>query len=255
MKLEFQCFQCLNEKQVTSNNYQFEIRDDNIYLIECEKGHESIIFFELQKFEILFEMGIKAMLDGYFREAVSNFAASIERFYEFSIEVFISKLFNNEVNKYNTWITSHTEVYNASWKMISNQSERQLGAYVMLYLATYKEPPELIKPKKVEFRNKVIHKGYFPTEQETLEYAEYIFSYLHCKTSELNEKMKDNFSLIYDKKITDYISNEDVNGKYCVTWRNGMGLQTLCPFDEKNRLKFNDLLEERKTNGYELFKK
>lgn len=36
---------------------------------------------------MLFEIALNAIVDGYQREAVSSFAASIERFYEFAIRV------------------------------------------------------------------------------------------------------------------------------------------------------------------------
>ena len=39
------------------------------------------------KFELLFELGINALIDGYPREAVSSFASALERFYEFFCQV------------------------------------------------------------------------------------------------------------------------------------------------------------------------
>lgn len=254
MKLAFKCFQCQINKEVELKDYFFELRDDNTYLVKCEKGHESIVFFESHKFELLFEMGIYALLDGYFREAVSNFAASIERFYEFSIEVFVKRLVEGQTTKFNTWITHDTEPFNKSWKLISNQSERQLGAYVMLYLANFNNPPELMKQNNVEFRNKVIHKGYFPTEEETLKYAEDIFCYLKSKIIELKQQKDDYVSYIYDKKMREYIESEDVNGKNIVQWGENMTFRTLRVLDEIKGLEFNNIIEERKQQGYKLFK-
>lgn len=154
MKVSLSCFQCNANKNKNFKEYNFELRDDNTYPITCDQGHESIVFFDSHKFELLFEMGIYAMLDGYFRESVSNFAASIERFHEFSIEVFIQNLFRNmkAANSIdNSWSKlDRINQYDRAWKMISNQSERQLGAYTMLYLSVFQDAPELINNKQVK---------------------------------------------------------------------------------------------------------
>ncbi len=48
---------------------------------------------------------------------ISSFTSSLERFYEFCIKVFCE---NNSMND---------DTYNKVWKQVSNQSERQLGAF------------------------------------------------------------------------------------------------------------------------------
>lgn len=255
MKISLSCFQCNTDKGF--KEYSFELRDDNTYLISCDHGHESIIFFESHKFELLFEMGIYAMIDGYYREAVSNFAASIERFHEFAIEVFIQSLFSNVNNEtsINNSLThlDKTKVYDKAWKMISNQSERQLGAYIMLYLSVFRGAPELIKNKHVEFRNKVIHKGYFPTEQETLNYAVDMFTYLQTKLIELKENMDDYVTYVYERKMREYISGEDVNGKHIVNWAELITFRSIRAVDEIKALDFNMVINDRK-HGYKPFK-
>lgn len=249
MKVSLSCIQCNLNKD---NNYSFELRDDNIYPITCENGHESIILMESHKFELLFEMGMKAMLDGYFREAVSNFAVSIERFHEFSMEVFIQSLLNTENSNNEHFQLDRTSEYNKAWKTISNQSERQLGAYTMLYLSVFKFAPELIKPKYVEFRNKVIHKGYFPTEKETLSYAKDVFSYLQTKLIELKKNMDEYVEFTYDRKLREYITVEDINGKYLVKWGELLTFRTLRPVKEIEALDFNGVIQDRKY-GYKPF--
>ena len=59
------------------------VSDDGRYEIRCQAGHLSTVFLDNLKFELLFEMGLNALLDGYPRDAVSSFASSLERFYEF----------------------------------------------------------------------------------------------------------------------------------------------------------------------------
>ncbi|OKY76591.1 MAG: hypothetical protein BM485_05040, partial [Desulfobulbaceae bacterium DB1] len=61
--------------------------------------------------------------------------------------------------------------FDATWKQVTNQSERQFGAFLFLYLLEQKTEFDQKKYKIEElkkFRNKVIHKGYLPNEQETI---------------------------------------------------------------------------------------
>jgi hypothetical protein len=39
------------------------------------------------KFEVLFDLAANAIVDGYYREAIASFAASLERFFEFFVHV------------------------------------------------------------------------------------------------------------------------------------------------------------------------
>ena len=63
-----------------------ELRDDFVYEIECMQGHRTVVALQNPKFEILFELGVMALLDGYPREALSSMAAAVERFHEFHVE-------------------------------------------------------------------------------------------------------------------------------------------------------------------------
>ncbi len=60
-----------------------ELLDGNNYTFTCENGHKQTVLLQQQKFEMLFEVGANAILDGYYREAVSSFASSLERAYQF----------------------------------------------------------------------------------------------------------------------------------------------------------------------------
>ena len=107
-----------------------------------------------------------ALLDGYTREAVSSFAVALERFYEY-------------------WVKAHllyAEVtpgeLDAAWKQVSAQSERQLGAFAVLYLREYGTRAPLLPQSATEFRNKVIHKGYISTRAETLKYGDQVLQYM-----------------------------------------------------------------------------
>ena len=136
--------------------------DDGYILVECSKGHKSAVIYDERKHDILFESACYAYLNGYEREAVTSYAASLERLYEFFIRV-ISRKYGIESN-----------TFTDTWKLISKQSERQFGCFVMLYALSIGKS-FVLKNKFVEFRNKVIHQGYLPKGKETWEYAQNTF--------------------------------------------------------------------------------
>ena len=161
MKLPVTCAKCMQEDIANAMiTATVEFRDDGRYEINCPKGHSSITLLQQQKFEILFDIGAYAILDGYYREAVSSFTSSLERFYEFFIKVVC-------LSKEIDWDKTQE-----AWKEVSNQSERQLGAFIFLHLQETGNKPSLLSNSKVKFRNEVIHKGKIPNKEQALEYGQ-----------------------------------------------------------------------------------
>ncbi|WP_372378321.1 hypothetical protein ACBZ91_04175 [Vibrio natriegens] len=108
------------------------IHDSGVHEITCPIGHEYSVVLSAAKYEILFDVGMNALNDGYTRESVSSFASSLERFYEFFINF---QILNCGISQ---------ELADKAWKTVSNQSERQLGAFTYLYLVSFGDvPPEL----------------------------------------------------------------------------------------------------------------
>ncbi|RKR31632.1 hypothetical protein [Paraburkholderia sp. BL17N1] len=48
-------------------------------------ARQTLVDLRQQKYEALFQIGAYATEDGYYREPVSSFTASLERFYEFFV--------------------------------------------------------------------------------------------------------------------------------------------------------------------------
>jgi len=136
----------------------------------------TITLLQQQKFELLFEIGAFAITDGYYREAVSSFTSSMERFYEFFIKVVFADKGIPE-----------TSVVD-SWKKVTKQSERQLGAFIFLYTSEFGESPKVLVDKEVQFRNEVIHKGKIPSRQEALNYGQVVLDLVRPVLQKLNEK-------------------------------------------------------------------
>jgi hypothetical protein len=179
------CWQCFNETDRSSESYEkikketgsrdllLEFNEDNSYIIECSKGHKSESRLQNQKFELLFDMGAMALNDGYSKECVSTLASSLERFIEFVIK-FVCTKHSIEV-----------ENYIKMWKQMSNQSERQLGAFYALQTIEFGYPKFSLDNNKVTFRNKVVHKGYIPSKQEALEFGQYVLDFIVKCSKEL----------------------------------------------------------------------
>jgi hypothetical protein len=173
------CAECMHD-DVASANFiaSSELSDSNTYEVRCPKGHESYVVLQQQKFELLFDIGACALLDGYHREAVSSFTSSLERFCEF----FIRSSFLQNGN-------APTDV-EAFWKPIARHSERQLGAYVAVYMRECGNVPPLLNSKNIEFRNDVIHRGRIPDRSESVVYGEAVLEAIRPALSIAKLKFK-----------------------------------------------------------------
>src|SRR5574337_434370 len=190
-KLRIPCMQCFpsNEEPIGSL-LEKEIEDGGVYEIVCAKGHQSSVIVQNPKFEILINRGCLALLDEYPREAVFNFIAAIEEFHRFSIEIFLN---HKEVKR---------EEYNNTWSFLKNSSERQLGAFYLLYLQALKKVPPKFVEDKAAFRNKVIHKGCLPSLHESKKYAKESFNYLFSLMKEIRSNLRTDFDMVLGNYVT-----------------------------------------------------
>jgi len=192
MKLLMPCMACFQELGQPTNEFaSLEFRDDGRYEICCSRGHKSVTVLQQQKFEILFDIGANAILDGYYREAVSSFTSSLERFHEFCLKVLCKKR------------GIQPDVFSKSWKQVSNQSESQLGAFLFLWASEFGEVPQLLSSNDAGFRNSVIHKGKIPTKEEALEYGNTILAIIRPKITQLKSSCGDQISEVTFEHIRD----------------------------------------------------
>jgi len=155
-----------------------EMHDSGALFVTCPESHRSAIIYNHKKHEIFFTSGAMAFLDGYSYEAVSSFATALERLYEFCIRVVCRK---------------HglpLDVFETSWKLLARQSERQFGAFCLLYALETGSSFSL--PSSIpNFRNKVIHKGYIPSNKEVYDFAEKVFKKIRFVMTKLRETAED----------------------------------------------------------------
>lgn len=195
MRVALYCSRCDPSALLKSSITWVELREDGIYEWTCPAGHKQALVLQPQRFEVLSELAVSAIIDGYYREAVANFTSSMERFFEFFVKV---KLTSMGVDKV------HIESF---WKEISSQSERQLGAFLFAYVDAFSEPPSLLPRKKIEFRNAVIHKGKLPSKEEAVEYGQAILEVMRP----IKFRMKDRFLDSVEELTGQYIWSHQVD--------------------------------------------
>ncbi len=192
MRLLTTCVKCAMDRDSLDppEALYVELTEDFLIRTRCTKGHEEVFALQQQKFEVLLEMGAMALLDGYYREAVSTFAAAYERFLEFFVRVVCEARGAGGAK------------FDAAWKLVAAQSERQVGAFVFLCLLEEGEAPDLAK-KMTELRNAVVHKGRFPTEAEALEYGKQVYAFIVAFGGTLSRKHEDALQQVVHQTISE----------------------------------------------------
>jgi len=196
MKLEVFCVKCfpLKHQHRPDKHYELDIQDKQVYSLYCEHGHTTSIGMQQAKFELLFELGCNAAADGYFRESITSFTVSLERFYEFFIQ---TCLFNSGLAE---------TAFENCWKEVSRQSERQLGAYISLYTLNTGKTPQL--SKMVDLRNNIVHKGYIPSRDEAIKYGQHIYDLITGHDELLKSILIEGFhkanSFVHTKEMSDH---------------------------------------------------
>jgi len=189
MKIGLVCSKCVAEANSGSgakpSKIFVDVQDVGVYDLKCPQGHLTRVVLQDLKHELLFESGAIALIDGYAREAVASFAASVERFNEFLICV-LAKAAKIDASE--------------AWKQMSSNTERQLGAAIFLYLTINGKPLPRCDEKR-EFRNRVIHKGYFPTADEATDYGDYCLKYIFDTLNGLGQPCRDAVSEIFKDHV------------------------------------------------------
>jgi hypothetical protein len=182
--------------------YIFPFNEENIYEFTCSKGHQNDVVCSNSKVDILLEIAMNAIADGYNKEAVSSFGAALERFREYMIKAICFDMEQNDqvikARKLKEKPVVHlSKAFEETWNEGCKLSERQLGGYyIAYYLAVGKRPPSLEKKKwkkdknQINFRNEVIHNGFIPTLEETIQYGKDVTDCILTAMQELKPKFE-----------------------------------------------------------------
>ena len=163
MRINLICPECAQAAGGVGTWFVDTIRDDGFYDGKCPNSHDLFLGLQTLRHEMLFEIALNAIVDHYYREAVSSFAASMERYFEFAIRV-IAKNRGVQVT-----------AFDGAWKRIAKMSERQYGAYVFSYMLEFGTLPQLLNESLSKFRNDVIHNGLLPERKKALGFGEAVY--------------------------------------------------------------------------------
>jgi hypothetical protein len=167
MKVTLPCSECAEGS--TPEQVSLELEDDGVYIVICSAGHRNAHVIAKPKFEVLFELALLALLDGYTRESVASLAASVEELLRVYVQVVLLKhgLYGDE----------HREQVAKTRKLLK-RAEPQLGAFVLAHLIDTHRAPELPETKWVEFRNRVIHAGEIPKREDVIAYGDRLMKFM-----------------------------------------------------------------------------
>ena len=248
MKLKFHCGKCPQILNPNPFRIEFPISDELYYTFTCDRGHFNKYIVANTRYGLLFESGLYAFLDGYNREAVSSCYVALERFYEHIINIFL--IYDNNF--------SFEEVQ--SLKKTIYLSERAYGAFCTIYLMKFKKPLIPFDSKQflneinvkfsdfenspVKFRNKIIHEGYLPSQEETLNYAKAVGKFIQRITNEIIEIDPNvflNFSLMntnYKREQGQKNHDHEVSNMVFPTFLGNIMIRQENKFDIEKHLEF-----------------
>lgn len=174
MRFYLPCFSCLEEAIKGGDpasalfvSYPVPFDDSSVYRLRCDSGHEVTAWMtQYANFELLAETAVQAIFDGYYREAVTSFAAALERFREFYIRAIAAA--------HKTEILSLDE----AWRSVAQSSERQFGWYIGLYLRENGTAPPPMSNWYDKTRNAIVHKGEIPRRADAIRFGQEALQHL-----------------------------------------------------------------------------
>lgn len=191
MRIKLICPDCTKLAGGVGTWFVEDIRDDGLYTGKCPNGHDLLIATQTLRHEMLFEIALNAIVDKYYREAVSSFAASMERYFEFAVRVISNKH------------TIPTTDFNDAWKELANQSQRQLGAYIILYLIEFGKLPKLLTNNMTTLRNNIVHKGLLPDREKALEFGKDVYAVIQEGIRQLRETHLDSVNKVLGERVAE----------------------------------------------------
>lgn len=154
---------------------QLEWNEENWYEYQCPQGHVSNFRVQLLRFQILFEMGLQALVKSYLREAVLSMYSALEDLSRFYCLVHAES-------------AGLSSVKIKRLKKALTNSERRAGAFQLALTLRESDLSDRFGTKGDEWRklrNKVIHEGTFPTRSQAQSFCEEIYNFMSGVTREL----------------------------------------------------------------------
>jgi hypothetical protein len=175
----------------------YELTDDHRVNARCERGHEFPALISNPRHELLFEMSLRALSDGYLREAVMNASAALERCLEFfAVSALVPEPGPIEEGKGWPIMADEQEAVLGLRarlrKQWGKQSERQVGAFLFAHAQLCGDLPKWCAAlsERAKLRNSVVHGGQIPTADETLDYCRWVYEAITTTMTTLRIKKR-----------------------------------------------------------------
>jgi hypothetical protein len=178
---------CIECEELNANETVWavgELNNDLYAICTCPQGHKFLSGLMHHVPDVLYMSAVSAFRKECYSESILSFTAAFERTCELFFKAFSLRH------------GSSIELVDEMWTELKNQSERQYGAFCLAYCITTSSAWKADN-KQVEFRNKVVHKGYIATKSEAELYAGYITEKLNMTIALLSEKFKEECQKIY----------------------------------------------------------
>lgn len=210
MKIELSCLKC---KEIDIDSFLNEtvtfksIPQDFIIEAYCKHNHQSIIHLIDPLYSLLFDNCVIAYHEQNYRSSIFEAASSLERFYEHAIRILI-------IDKKDLANPKTIEDFKSSWKLIKNMSERQIGAFVMLFHKTTNKAPLILDDKFTKLRNDTIHKGYLPNQDEAYNFLTKVYDIIQFNRYTVRLANEDAFWLLeqrvdFENMIAPHLENAE----------------------------------------------
>jgi len=198
------CMQCNRDRQDGDDIGWIKVapNEDGVTIEVCKNGHKFAHIIQQHKFELLSQMAVLAIHDGYYRDAIVSFSACLERLREFFY--FVSCLKSG----------ISIEQYAKSWKPMANQSERQLGAFIASFVFETGSAPTSLSTKWQGVRNDVVHKGKFADREMALDFGQEITNLANeiitvLNTNDFKEHIMNATRIQSNEKLSKYVAVGD----------------------------------------------
>lgn len=211
---------CISCEGLNKEWYQIDITNELYYEFVCINGHLNAFSMQSEKFELFLIHGLTSYNNDQRMETIFKLNLALEEFHKFCIKIFLRK---NNIS-----FSNIAETY----KKIVKRSEQINGAFYSLYLNAFDCVPDDFMERMSNFRNKLIHNGYFPTKSETDKYAKDVFNYIK---QIINKLKKEHQAEIWDVIAQRVIAN---NKKGVVS-----NLTPLLLENDGTEVEFDDLIK------------
>lgn len=162
MLLKVPCFNCSDFPANRVHIVSGVLQRSGVVLVDCDKGHKTAIIYRAPKYDVLLLSGALALLDGYYNAAISTLSAALERTHEYYMRLTLKA---NGVPQ---------ATFDALWKEVRVQSERQLGAFQFVY-AIHEGAHLRLDADIARIRNSVVHQGEFASATDAEKFGSLVF--------------------------------------------------------------------------------